>query len=128
MREAGTDEALVREFHDYIRSFEVQQAFMRLVQALDGLDAFTWTVRNQGKVRSLRIYQDGVWLFAVMPSQFKLRFHWRPPAIKLKLYDKQEVINTFGPLVGKVKTTPHWAIDRRTENEVKILLGFLAMK
>lgn len=122
------DSDLVNEFFEYIQDPEVREAFIYLAGAFTCLRSVEWTVKNQGEVRSVRIYQDGKRYFSFMPSQKKINFHFRPPVLRDGIYQKEEIRRLFESFDDSThKDDEHWAIDIKNIDEARLLLRTLRL-
>lgn len=123
------DSDLVNEFFEYIQDSDVREAFIYLAGAFTCLRSVEWTVKNQGEVRSVRIYQDGKRYFSFMPSQKKINFHFRPPVLKDGIYQKEEIRALFASFDDKShKNDEHWAVDILTIDDARRLLRALDLR
>ena len=122
------DSDLVNEFFEYIQDSDVREAFIYLAGAFTCLRSVEWTVKHQGEVRSVRIYQDGKRYFSFMPSQKKINFHFRPPVLKDRIYRKEEIKKLFASFDDQThKDEEHLAIDIRNIDDARRLLRALKL-
>jgi len=123
------DSDLVSEFYEYIQDADVREAFIYLAGAFSCFRSVEWTVKNQGEVRSFRIYQNGKRYFSFMPSQKKLNFHFRPPVLKDGIYRKDEIRKLFTSFDDKSHTDDeHWAIEILNIDDARRLVHALALR
>ena len=123
------DSDLVNEFYEYIQDTEVREAFIYLAGAFTCLRSVEWTVKNQGEVRSVRVYQDGKRYFSFMPSQKKINFHFRPPVLRDGIYQKEEIRSLFDSFDDSShKDDEHWAIDILNIDDARRLVRALDLR
>ncbi|UCP00060.1 hypothetical protein LF844_09685 [Metapseudomonas lalkuanensis] len=103
------DSERLTEFYAYIQDGEVREAFALLIGTFACLQSVTCRVVKQGSVRSVGIYQGEKWMFSVMPTQQRLHFQWRPPAIASSKYDKASIAAAF-PDFSDHKQEEHWSV------------------
>ncbi|MOA67776.1 hypothetical protein D3C78_1950930 [compost metagenome] len=65
----------------------------------------------------------------MMPSQQKINFHFRPPVLKVGIYDKSAIAAQFKSFDDTShKDEEHWAVEIRSIDDARLLLRTLDLQ
>jgi hypothetical protein len=122
------DSERITEFYEYIKDDKVKEAFALLIGILTCIKEAAWRVSPQKKVRSIAVDLNGAWCFSIMPSKKRLTFQWRPPVIKMKLYDKEKLKLQFPESFtddSHKDNDEHWAVKVESYDDASQILRML---